>query len=42
MASHITDAEMQKMLTIQPVSVAEIIQPGGIQARYTKDGTIFN
>lgn len=42
MASHITDAEMQKMLTIQPVSAAEIIQPGGIQARYTKDGTIFN
>lgn len=42
MASHITDAEMQKMLTVQPVSVAEIIQPGGIQARYTKDGTIFN
>ena len=42
MASHISDAEMQKLLTMQPVSAAEIINPGAIQARYSQDGTIFN
>lgn len=43
LASPISDAEIQKMLTIKPVSATEIMQPGAIQVRHTgEEGKIIN